>query len=370
MVFIGGKEKNLDYFLLYAIVVSDYCIKTILKLKGVTCLNRILAGVKVNELRREKGKPLYKQLKNLLIEKIQTGEFTDSRLPPVRQVASTYSISVNTVLRAYNELQKKGYISGNVGKGTFIITDFQSLSNQNRKTLLKNLIKHALEEAASYDFSIEEFGKGVKEYITRQKDLFSQVKVVFIECNIEQSIYFSNHLELDPSIQTFPILMSELEENLKEVRKKVKRCDLILTSFYHIGDVRRYLGNLGIDIIGINLEPAVSTIVELAKVSPESKIGIVTTSSRFKNIVKGILDEVGLTFKEVYETNTADEEIIRHLVVNCETVLVSPSQKDIVLKYVNAGTKVIEFIFTPDRTSINNIKVALLELKSKPNIKG
>ena len=317
----------------------------------------------MQELLRKKGEPLYKQLQSILLEKIRIGVFRGGRLRPVRQVADGYGVSVNTVLRAYSELQKDGYVTGNVGRGTFIITDPESLKTQNRETLLRNLIKHSLEEAMSNGFTMEEFEWTVKDYITQQKDLFSRVHVAFIECNIEQLRYFSNHLELDPSIQTVPILLSELEEQPKEARKKLQSCDLILTSFYHMSEVNGYVGNIGKKIIGINLEPEVRTIVELAKISPEARLGIVTTSNRFKNILKEIIAGLGLTFREVLETNTRDEEKIHRLVANCDTVLVSPRQREIVEKYVKAGTKIIEFVFSPDRTSINNIKVALLELQ-------
>jgi DNA-binding transcriptional regulator YhcF (GntR family) len=317
----------------------------------------------LEELVKRRGEPLYTQLKDILIEKIRSGVFRDGKLLPVRQVAETYDVSVNTVLRAYNELQKDGFVIGNVGRGTFIIADQESLKSQNRETLLRNLIKHSLEEAVANDFTMEEYERAVREYINQQKTLFSRVHVVFIECNIEQLRYFSNHLELDPSIHTIPILLSELEESPKEARKKLQGCDLILTSFYHMSEVNGYVGSLEKQIIGVNLEPELGTIVELAKISPESRIGIVTTTNRFKSIVKEIIESLGLRFKEVLETNTKDEEKIHRLVANCDSIVVSPTQREVVEKYVQAGTKVIEFVFAPDRTSINNIKVALLELK-------
>ena len=317
----------------------------------------------MSELLKRKGEPLYIQLKGILLEKILNGVFRDGKLLPVRQVAEAYNVSVNTVMRAYTELQNDGYVSGNVGRGTFIITDPDSLKNQNRETMLQNLIKHFLEEAMSNGYTMDEFEKAVKDYVNMQKALFSTIHVAFLECNIEQIRYFSNHLELDPSIETVPILLDELEEDPNGTREKLLKCDLILTSFYHMSEVSDFVENLEKKVIGINLEPEIATIVELAKISPDSRLGIVTTSNRFKNIVKEIIGSLGLSFKDIVETNTRDEEKIHRLVSNCDTVVVSPRQREVVEKYVNAGIKIIEFVFTPDRTSINNIKFALLELQ-------
>ena len=92
-------------------------------------------------------------------------------------------------------------------------------------------------------------------------------------------------------------------------------------------------------------------------------MGIITTSKTFVEIIKEILKDLKLIFKEVIESNSKDEETIRQLVQKCDAVLVSPRRKNVAMKYANEHTKVIEFVFTPDRTSINNLKVMLLEVK-------
>ena len=308
--------------------------------------------------------PLYLQIKNNLIEKIRNGEYKDGKLRPMRDVAEEYQVSVNTILRAYNELQQEGYATSTVGRGTFIISDPESLKEQNRENLIRNLAKRSLEEAISNGFTMEEFEEAIKDYISRQKELFSKVHVAFIECNIEQLQYFSNHLELDPSIKTVPILLSELKNQPKVTQKKLEECDLIITSFYHINEVHDFAAGSKKKIIGINLEPEIRTIVELAKVPSDSRIGIVATSERFKQIVKQVIEDLELSFREYFETHTEDEEKIHSLVMKCDTVLVSPHKKSVVEKYVSPGTRVIEFIFTPDRTSINNIKIALIEIQN------
>ncbi|MEW5814052.1 MAG: GntR family transcriptional regulator [Spirochaetota bacterium] len=314
-------------------------------------------------LAREKGIPFYLQLKNILKEEIRTDAYKSKRLPPVRQVAKDYSVSVNTVLRAYEELQKEGLITGNVGRGTFITTNPDELLKKNRDNLVKNMIKHALEEALYMGYSIKDFEQAVHDFVTEQQEYFSRVKIAFIECNIEQLLYFTHHLELDPSIHHVPILLENLVEPAEETKEQLESCDIILTSFYHMSEVENYLKYLAKPIIGINLVPEMSTIVEVAKVPPDSTVGIVTTSNRFKNIINEVLEELNLRFSKILETNSQDQEIVQQLAAQCDAVLVSPKRKQMVSEYARPSTKVIEFVFTPDRTSINNIKVAILELK-------
>jgi len=314
-------------------------------------------------LGKEKGIPYYIQLKNILKDQIQSGDIKTKKLEPIRKVAKKYGVSVNTVLRAYDELGREGILSGSVGRGTFITTTPFELKKQNRKTLLRKTIEHSLEEALSLEFSIEEFEEAVREYIQEKLDAIKNVKVVFIECNIEQLAYFTEHLELDSHIKRIPILLEDLHKQDEEKLQEASSADIFITSFYHLDEVRENLEFLGKPILGINLEPEVGTIIEVAKIPPESSVGIVTTSERFRNEIKEILIKLNLNFADIYETNSKSSETIKRLVLKCNAVLVSPKRKETVMNYVKNNTRVIEFMFTPDRTSINNLKVAILELK-------
>ena len=316
------------------------------------------------KLKNNRDLPYYIQLKEILKAQIQSGAIKNKKLPPIRQLAKDFDVSVNTALRAYYELGKEGIVTGSVGKGTYISTSPQELNKENRKNLLMKTIEHSLEEALSLDFTIGEFETAVRDYIKERLQMMQKVKLSFIECNIEQLTYFTDHLELDPHIHRFPILMEDLRKQDDEIMQEAVNNDIFVTSFYHLDEVYKYLGFLGKPIIGINLEPEVKTIIEIAKIPPESVVGIVTTSKKFISIIKEILDDLDLHFSKTLETNSKRSETVKRLVRKCDAVLVSPKRKKAVISHVKKSTRVIEFVFTPDRTSINNLKVALLELKN------
>lgn len=65
--------------------------------------------------------PLYCQLKDLITEKIESGEFTeDSKIPSEQELCDLYSISRPTVRQAITELTSNGYLYKEKGKGTFV----------------------------------------------------------------------------------------------------------------------------------------------------------------------------------------------------------------------------------------------------------
>lgn len=65
--------------------------------------------------------PLYSQLKDLLIKKIETGEYPEnSQIPSEQELCDTYDISRPTVRQAISELTNNGYLYKEKGRGTFV----------------------------------------------------------------------------------------------------------------------------------------------------------------------------------------------------------------------------------------------------------
>jgi GntR family transcriptional regulator len=335
----------------------------------VKCIDTLIRGDFLNiTLDKKNGLPFYLQLKQQLKSTIQNGLIRGQKLPSVRKLAKDFGLSVNTVVRAYEGLRNEGIITGAVGRGTFVNTTPQSLKKQNRDVLLRRLIEHAVEEALSLEYSIEDFRTAVDGYIREKTEMMHKVKLVFIECNIEQVFHFTEHLELDPHIHRIPVLLKDLISENRTVLHQLAESDIIVTSFYHLDEVRDLLAHLDKPIVGVSLEPEINTIIRIAKIPEKSTVGLVTTSEAFQKIIREVLDELHFSFHRILATHTSDNNAIRRIVHQCDAVLVSPKQRTAVQDIVEEGTEIIEFVFTPDRTSINNLKVALLELKKSKTV--
>lgn len=65
--------------------------------------------------------PVYYQLKNLILKKIQNGEFPEgSLIPSERDLGENFNISRMTVRQALNQLVAEGVLYREKGKGTFV----------------------------------------------------------------------------------------------------------------------------------------------------------------------------------------------------------------------------------------------------------
>jgi DNA-binding transcriptional regulator YhcF (GntR family) len=67
------------------------------------------------------GRPLFDQLRNQVIEAIRAGTLPPgARLPTVRELAVHLGLAVNTVARAYRELEAAGVVETRGRFGTFV----------------------------------------------------------------------------------------------------------------------------------------------------------------------------------------------------------------------------------------------------------
>jgi GntR family transcriptional regulator len=316
-------------------------------------------------LQKKAGAPYYLQLKNILKSLIQSGDLKEGRIPPVRQLAREYGVSINTALRAYESLRREGLIAGAVGRGTFVTASTLQMQRQNRQVLLRRVVEHALEEALALACSIEEFSEAVANLVREKRELLRKVRLAFIECNIEQLLYFTDHLDLDPHIHRLPVLLEEVRRAGKETLEQLASSDIIVTSFYHAEELRSRLAGLGKPIVGISLEPEMGTIIRIAKIPRQSTVGLLTTSDDFRRIIREILSDLDLRFERILESTARGAEEVQALAWQCDALLVSPQRLQQAREAARPGAEVIEFVFTPDRTSVNNLKVALLELRGR-----
>ena len=107
-----------------------------------------------------RDKPIYEQIvsqvKNMIMnEELLAGE----SLPSMRALAKSIHVSVITVQRAYEELQRDGFIETEIGRGTYILArnkDFYKEKKQKEiEEHLQSAIAIAKENAIPLDKIVE-----------------------------------------------------------------------------------------------------------------------------------------------------------------------------------------------------------------------
>ena len=90
--------------------------------------------------------PVYQQLYDDVIRLVSLGVLkSDTKLPPVRILATELGINPNTVQKAYKMLEKDGYIYSTVGRGSLVSNKLDQ--NQAEKIQAKNDLKESIDKA-------------------------------------------------------------------------------------------------------------------------------------------------------------------------------------------------------------------------------
>ena len=110
------------------------------------------------------GESLYIQIKNNYKKMIMSGSLKENEmLPSVRTLAGNLAINVNTVQRAYRELEQEGYIYSIPGKGNFVAKIDKSIINKGYNELREEILD-LMEKAKFLNISKEEVNKIVNEF--------------------------------------------------------------------------------------------------------------------------------------------------------------------------------------------------------------
>jgi GntR family transcriptional regulator len=103
------------------------------------------------------GKPIYEQIVKQIKNLILTGELTEGdSLPSIRNLAQELRISVITTKRAYEELEKEGFVETVPGKGSYVAGQNKELLKEKRMRLIEEKLSQVVDESKLINLSLDE----------------------------------------------------------------------------------------------------------------------------------------------------------------------------------------------------------------------
>lgn len=101
--------------------------------------------------------PIYEQIKNAIIEQIMSGELEENEaLPSIRSLAQDIKISVMTIKKSYDELEKEGYIVSRQGKGTFVAPKNMELLKEQKQKEIETYLSKIIDISRCYQIPKDE----------------------------------------------------------------------------------------------------------------------------------------------------------------------------------------------------------------------
>lgn len=116
---------------------------------------------------RQSRVPVFEQIKNELMTLISLGVLTPhSKLPSIRQIAAETGVNINTVKKAFSELETHGVIYSVPGTGSFVSAD--ALADENLRRTAFQEVATAVTAAKAKGIVLDEVLATVRKLYTEE----------------------------------------------------------------------------------------------------------------------------------------------------------------------------------------------------------
>lgn len=116
------------------------------------------------------ARPIYEQITSQIKAMVMSGELkTGDPMPSMRSLAKSLHISVITVQRAYEDLQRDGFIETTVGRGSFIAAQNRDFYQEEQQKKIEEYLSAAVELSRESGIGLEKLTEILTLFYTEEE---------------------------------------------------------------------------------------------------------------------------------------------------------------------------------------------------------
>ncbi|MGW6501911.1 GntR family transcriptional regulator [Nonomuraea angiospora] len=293
--------------------------------------------------------PIYRQIVTQMSFMIETGDLAPGQaLPSARLLADNLHINRNTVARAYADLSELGLVEGRGRSGTIVVGPNLERDGSLARDQARQVLERATRECIELGLSAAEIQSLVMSLAVRAED--DLLKVSFVECNVDRAKYFASELEDKVGVKVKPLVLGTFEPD-------EERADLVLTTFFHLAEVRGLMRRPKTEVVAIVVAPHIQTLVQIASVAKNGTVGIWYRTDDQAITVRDSLRDSGIKNIEVLDgIEDSDIEGIDLVVI--------PDEMTGMKAQLEEKVKVIQFGNVLDAASIRMVNDVVRDMQA------
>lgn len=312
--------------------------------------------------------PIYKQIADSIHRDIRSGQLPPGyKLPTVRELADEMGISRGTIKHAYDRLEHMGVIQMTQGRGTFVMSQEEDATS--RKERAMSAIDELFCELADLGFTPREMEIYINLKLRGLEEKYDVVKVAVLDCNPETLQLIEKQLSQIGYAETAIFALSQLPEMAEKLNSDY---DLVLTTSTHFAQVEPFIQvpkTLGM----MAMMPTTKTVIRLAKLPDEAKVGIVCASDAFAGVVRKNCQGMG-SWSDCLTTHLLgnwgklmtflkDQETV--ILPEGYSAFTSPEEKELLLSFERSGGQLIFYDYKIDRGSFLYVEEQIKKCMNK-----
>lgn len=323
------------------------------------------SGLRVN---RQSAVPVHVQLKTQIRHLIMTGTLKPgSQVPTVRQLAGFLRINPNTAAKALADLQQDGYLESRPGRGTFV-AERRATGEGRLARGLERLVDETLDRARRLGYSAEEFlaTAAARTPTAGARKATKRTRALVVECNSEELSRFRDELEAELPLSVDRMLVDELTERVRRDSSFVREFSVVITSFFHIREVKAALATESVPVVAILTEASISTLLRLSELPEGSPVGLVcTTPKGSQNLLRSV-QAAGLAHLKPVLASADDPWSISRMLEATSVVVCSEQAAEKLRGTLPPTVEVIISNRTLDRAGLDLLRDLLARLDEPP----
>ena len=309
-------------------------------------------AIRVN---RVTGVPVFRQIEEQIVYMIEMGQLDDGdRLPSSRMLADNLHVNRNTVVRAYAELQKLGLVSRHGRHGMVVRGAGKARDRLAARESAHTVLAAAAARCLELGLTAEEIASLAYQHSLHAER--SEVRLAFVECNLERAEAYATDLGSALDVTISPVVLGDVDAD------EIRACDLVVTTFFHLAEVRRLVRDLAAEdppeVLGIVVAPHLKTLVRISEIPAGHKIGVYYTTDHQAEAIRLSLSDAGV--HEIAVISGRDDPGLR----DCDLVIV-PSENPELAVELDGLVPLLEFGNVLDVGSIQMVSAVLDDVRER-----
>lgn len=231
--------------------------------------------------------PVYQQISTYIYKLIRQGHLTaGERLPPERELALRLNVARGTVKKAYDLLVQQKMVVAKRGHGSVVVgcSDGES-EKMSRVDKAQKKIISLINELEVLDIGYREMGELFSACLFKREEEVAAFTIAAVDCNPEALGIFRKQIAMLTRMSMAQFLLEEVRNEV-DPEAMLQPFSLILTTTNHIGELKSLVPALAERCVPVIVQPSSATLVALAKIAADQRLGVIYQSKRFFEIIR------------------------------------------------------------------------------------
>lgn len=293
--------------------------------------------------------PIYRQIVAQVRLMVETGSLRDGdRLPSTRLLADNLHVNRNTVAHAYRELRDAGLVESRRRLGMVVVGSRAATSTSQARARARSIVEASVRDCLELGLEAEEI-QVLVAHVTAGAER-RRLSIVVVECNADRADAFAEELTQHLGTRVRPLVLDRHEPRAEAAP------DLVLTTFFHLAEVRAAMRTAQTEVIGLVAAPHIQTLVQLAQVPKGRTIGLLYSTEHQASAIRDSLTQSGIENTRVLH-GTEDSDI-----AGVDLVVV-PSELPELAERLRGRVRVVEFGNVLDAASLTLVSEVVRDMQ-------